>query len=84
MHREHLSRVIGHLKRALPKEQRLTVEEFNQLRQLSEAIIDYGRTIQTFHHCSVPEVIVEIPELAPFQRDAADRRAPAAKGHRSC
>jgi hypothetical protein len=64
MYREHLRRVLGHLERALRKEQRLTVEEFNQLHQLSEAIIDYGRTIRTFHHCSVPEVIVEIPELA--------------------
>jgi hypothetical protein len=64
MYREHLRRVIGHLKRALRKEQRLTIEEFNQLLQLSEAIIDYGRMIQVHYHYSVPEVIVEIPELA--------------------
>jgi len=46
MYLEHLRRVLGHLKRALRKEQPLTVEEFNQLLQLSEAIIDYGRMIQ--------------------------------------
>ena len=64
MYREHLRRVLGHLKRALRMEHRLTVEEFYQLLQLSEAIIDYGRMIQAFYHRSVPEVIVEIPEVA--------------------
>jgi hypothetical protein len=44
----------------LRKEQRPTVEE---LLQLSEAIIDYGRMIQAYRHYSVPEVTVEIPEL---------------------
>jgi hypothetical protein len=42
MYWEHLRRAIGHLKRALRKEQGLTPEEFNQRLQLSEAIIDYG------------------------------------------
>jgi len=64
MYREHLRRVLGHLKRALRMEQRLTDKEFNQLLQLSEAIIDYGRMIQAYHHYSVPEVVVEIPELS--------------------
>jgi len=60
MYREHLRRVLGHLKRALRMEHRLTVEEFNQLVQLSEAIIDYGRMIQAHYPCSVSGVIVEI------------------------
>jgi hypothetical protein len=64
MYREHLRRAIGHLKRALRKEQGLTVEEFYQLLQLSEAIIDYGRMIQAFYGYSVPDAIVEITELA--------------------
>lgn len=64
MYRDQLRRVLGHLKRALRMEQRLTVEEFNQLLQLSEAIFDYGRMIQEHYHYSVPEVIVRIPELA--------------------
>jgi hypothetical protein len=64
MYLEHLRRVLGHLKRALRKEQPLTVEEFNQLLHLSEAIIDYGRMTQAFYHYSVPEAIVEIPDLA--------------------
>jgi hypothetical protein len=64
MYLEHLRRVLGHLKRALRKEQRLTVEESNQLLQLSEAIMDYGRMAQEFYHYSVPEAIVEIPDLA--------------------
>jgi hypothetical protein len=33
MYREHLRRVLGHLKRTLRMEHRLTVEEFNQLVQ---------------------------------------------------
>jgi hypothetical protein len=53
--------VLGHLKRALRKEQRPTIGE---LLQLSEAIIDYGRMIHAYHNSSLPEVIVEIPELS--------------------
>jgi hypothetical protein len=48
--------MLGHLKRALRMEQRLTLEEFYQQLQLSEAIIDYGRMIQAYYHFSVPEV----------------------------
>lgn len=61
---EHLRPLLGRLQRALRMEQRLTVEEFNQLLQLSEAIVDYGRMIQAYNESSVPNVIVEIPELA--------------------
>jgi hypothetical protein len=64
MYWEHVRRMIGHLKRALRMEDRLTVEEFYQLLQLSEAIIDYGRMIQADCGYSVPYVIVEVPELA--------------------
>jgi hypothetical protein len=79
LYREHLSRVIGHLKRALRMEQRLTVEEFHQLLQLSEAIIEHGRMIQAYLESSVPNVIVGIPELARrFRR----RRRPSRT--RSC
>ena len=61
---EHVRQVIVHLKRALRMEHRLTVEEFYQLLQLSEAIIDYGRMIRTYCGYSVPYLIVEVPELA--------------------
>ena len=64
MYREHVRRMIGHLKRALRMEHRLTLEESYQLLHLSEAIIDYGRMIQTYCGYSVPYVIVEVPELA--------------------
>jgi len=64
MYLEYLRRVLGHLKRALRKEQRLTVEESNQLLELSETIMDYGRMTQAFYQYSVPEAIVEIPDLA--------------------
>ncbi len=62
-------RLVGRLKRLLGMEQRLTVEEFQQLLQLSEALIDYGRMIQAHYECPVPEVIVEIPELATRFRE---------------
>jgi hypothetical protein len=64
VYREHLRPLLGRLKRALRMEQRLTVEEFNQLLRLSEAIIDYGRMIQEYNEFPVPNVLVEIPELA--------------------
>jgi hypothetical protein len=64
MYWEHLGRVIVHVKRALRKDRRLTADEFNQLRQLSEAIIDYGRMIQTYRRYAGPNVILEITELA--------------------
>src|SRR5260370_24308826 len=64
MYREQLGRVIVHVKRALRKDRQLTVEEFNQLLQLSEAIIDYGRMIKEHRRYSVPNVILEITELA--------------------
>jgi hypothetical protein len=64
MYWEQLGRVSDHVKRALRKDRRLTAEEFNQLLQLSEAIIDYGRMIQEHRRRSVPNVILEITELA--------------------
>ena len=64
MDRDKLRRLIGHLKRALHLERRLTHEEFYQLLQLSEAIIDYGRMIKEHRRNSVPNVILEITELA--------------------
>lgn len=39
MYREDFQRVIGHLKRALRKDQRLTVEECYQLLRFSEPIL---------------------------------------------
>ncbi|MGO9405663.1 MAG: hypothetical protein ACLPVW_19570 [Terriglobales bacterium] len=56
--------MLGRVKRALGMEQRLTVEEFNELLQLSEAIIDYGRMMHAYNEIPVPNLIVEIPELA--------------------
>ena len=56
--------MIVHVKRALRKDRRLTADEFNQLLQLSEAIIEYGRMIQAYGRYSVPNVILEITELA--------------------
>ena len=64
MNREHFGRMFGHLQRALRKDERLTKEEFNQLLQLSEAIIEYGRMIQEFYRYSSPIVILETTELA--------------------
>ena len=64
MNREHLGRVFGHVQRALRGDERFTKEEFNQLLQLSEAIIEYGRMIQAYYRYSAPIVILEITELA--------------------
>jgi hypothetical protein len=64
MYSEHFGRMIVRVKRALRKDRRLTADEFNQLRQLSEAIIDYGRMIQAYRRYSALNVILEITELA--------------------
>jgi hypothetical protein len=64
MYSEHFGRMIVRVKRALGKDRRLTADEFNQLRQLSEAIIDYGRMIQEHRRYSAPNVVLEIAELA--------------------
>ena|SRR5271157_3990163 len=63
-YRVHLQPLLSHLKLALGMKQRLTVEEFNELLHLSEAILDYGRMIHAYERVLTPEVIVEIPELA--------------------
>jgi len=69
MDRDKLRRMIGHLKRALHIERRLTHEEFYQLLQLSEAIITYGQMVKVYCGYSVPYVFVEIPELASRFRE---------------
>ena len=69
MLRDHLRRLLGHLKRARRMEQRLTVEEFYQLLRISEAIIQYGRMIKAYQESPVSNVIVEIPELASRFRE---------------
>ena len=66
MYREHLRRVLGHLKRALRMEQRLTLEEFYQQLQLSQVIIDYGRMIQAYYHFSMPGLELETLDLLPI------------------
>src|ERR1035437_4162773 len=55
--------LVDALRRVLRLERRLSPEE---LRQLAEAIIDYGRMIarEELSALTLPYVIVEIPELA--------------------
>src|SRR6202158_6558866 len=50
--------------------QRLTVQEFDQILQLSEEIIDYGRMIRAYRGYSVPNVTIEISELATRFRES--------------
>jgi hypothetical protein len=69
MYREHLRLLTGHFKWVRRMEPRLTVEESCELLQLSEAIVDYGRMMQAYYGCCVPDVIVEIQELASRFRE---------------
>ena len=64
MDRERLQLLIGHLKRAFRKNRRLTVEEFYQLLDLAEAIMNYGRMSHSYHGSVGAYVIVDIPQLA--------------------
>ena len=70
MYWKHFGRVILQVKRALGKDHRLTADEFNQLLQLSEEIIDYGRMIRAYRGYSVPNVTIEISELANRFRES--------------
>ncbi len=84
---EHLRRVLGHLKRALGMEQRLTLQEFYELLSLAEAIMDFGRMVHAYDRLSAPEVIVEIAELEHRFRETKRnmrKRATAARGHGLC
>jgi hypothetical protein len=63
MYRVQLRRLVRWLKRTLRIERQLTEEESNQLFQLSEAILEYGRMIQAYYGHSA-NVMVEILELA--------------------
>ena len=72
MYWKHFGRVILQVKRALGKDHRLTADEFNQLLQLSEEIIDYGRMIRAYRGYSVPNVTLEITELANRFRESPE------------
>jgi len=69
MDRDKLRRLLSSLRRALLIDRRLTHQEFHQLLQLSEAIIDHGRMIQAHRESFAPYVIVEVPELASRFRE---------------
>ena len=69
MYRARLRRLLHRLKLTLRIEQRLTLEECYQLLQLSEAIVEYGRMVQAYYGYSVPNVMVELPELASRFRE---------------
>jgi hypothetical protein len=58
----HIRRLAGLLKRTLGMEQHSTMPKTAELLQLSEAIMAYGRMLQT--HYSTPEAFVEVAELA--------------------
>jgi hypothetical protein len=64
MDRDKLRRLLNSVRRALLIDRRLTHQEFHQLLQLSEAIIDHGRMIQAHRESFAPSVSVEVPELA--------------------
>jgi hypothetical protein len=61
---DHLRRMLGRLKRALGIGRRLTAEEFYQLSQLGEAIVEYGRMVEGYFGQSMTSVMVETTELA--------------------
>jgi hypothetical protein len=62
MDRAYSTRLGGFFKRVLRIDP-LTVEELNQLSQLAEAIIEYGRMYQSYYESTAQVVIVEAVEL---------------------
>lgn len=69
MDRDRLRRVLRYARRALLIDKRLTHQEFHQLLELSEAIIDHGRMIQAYRESYAPYAVVEVPELASRFRE---------------
>jgi len=69
MDRDNLRRVLEHVWRALQIDKRLSHQEFHQLVQLSEAIMDHGRMIQAHRGPFASYVVVEVPELASRFRE---------------
>jgi len=61
--RERVRRLIALFEHTLRIKRRLTLEEFYQLLQLSEAIIDHGRMVQVYEESSAPYMIVGTEEL---------------------
>jgi hypothetical protein len=69
MLRDQLRQVLVRLKLVLRLERRVTLEEYYQLLQLSEAIIEHGRMFQRYHGHSSSYAIVGVPELARCFRE---------------
>jgi hypothetical protein len=64
MFRERARWLVRRLKRLLRMERRMTAEECYPLLQLSEAIIEHGRMLQSYYERPMEYVMVEISELA--------------------
>lgn len=58
-----LQELFDHLRSSLRRERR-TAGERSQLQELSEAIVEYGRMIQAHLGYGMPDVVVEVPEMA--------------------
>jgi hypothetical protein len=61
---ERLRQLVVRLKRLLGMDHRLTIQEFYQLLQLSEAIDAHGRMLQSYFGSHAGYVVVEVSELA--------------------
>jgi hypothetical protein len=61
---ERVRDLHGHLKRLLGMERRLTVQEFYQVLQLSETIINYGKMLQSYFQTPREHAMIDVPELA--------------------
>jgi hypothetical protein len=72
MFRGSVRPLLGHLKRALRLERRLTVEQCYSLLELSEAIIDHGRMLQSYYERPLDYVMVEIHELGHRLRETPE------------
>lgn len=73
MFRGSVRPLLGHLKRALRMERRLTVEQCYSLLELSEAILDHGRMLQSYYERPLEYAMVEIPALAHRLRETPEK-----------
>ena len=72
MFRGSVRPLLGHLKRALRLERRLTVEQCYSLLDLSEAVVEHGRMLQSYYERPLEYAMVQIPELAHRLRETPE------------
>ena len=69
---DKIGRWLGSLRRALRLERRQRPQELQKLTQLSEAILDHGRMLQSSYQVPMEHAVVEVSQLAIRLRETPE------------